>query len=566
MAMALLRCAFVPVASYPSIRSLRQGGRCLAAGEKGVVRPVCRCRHCGRLMPTRNALFRHLQVEDHCRELMCQEDPAGASAVLRSAPWCTVALLVSYAAGGHAAARRLALRCLKATGDGATLQMSQAGDALLRRQLLADCGQEQVLSSSGGALADVLSARVPVHIPLPRAGAVSADVQILGASLAPSNFEAEADCTRRDYCYLLPLWALCPEVSGQRSEHRRGALRRLKALLRRAGAKLREGSWSWQSFADGDLTELQRRGKGVSSHISSLKASEVSLSWGPCVLIDISGDYFLGGQCQRLVSLLLAIFHGWLPEETLETALREELELVKAPEEFLFLRRCGFAELSRRNEQLLEDVKVIEADVLERVCAAPELARRWLPQLKCWAQTFRTVGTGAHLPAATCRLPAAPAAAPEEYGEVLALLRRLARGGWPKPSRARARLLKGEGGSFSLGFVGSGQALPGNEAFPELLGPVFALERRLRPTRSSAVAAVNCNAAFAPHRDGGLGHQSTSLIVGLGDYTGGELCVDGVVADIRYQPLDFHGGRQKHWTLPFQGERFSIVWFTPGSD
>ena len=33
-------------------------------------------------------------------------------------------------------------------------------------------------------------------------GAVSADVQILGASLAPSNFEAEADCTRRDYCCL----------------------------------------------------------------------------------------------------------------------------------------------------------------------------------------------------------------------------------------------------------------------------------------------------------------------------------------------------------------------------
>ena len=46
-----------------------------------------------------------------------------------------------------------------------------------------------------------------------------------------------------------------------------------------------------------------------------------------------------------------------------------------------------------------------------------------------------------------------------------------------------------DGAIAASGIRGSGQALPGNEAFPELLGPVFALERRLRPTRSSAVAA-----------------------------------------------------------------------------
>lgn len=46
-----------------------------------------------------------------------------------------------------------------------------------------------------------------------------------------------------------------------------------------------------------------------------------------------------------------------------------------------------------------------------------------------------------------------------------------------------------DGAIASSRIRGSGQALPGNEAFPDLLGPVFALERRLRPTRSSAVAA-----------------------------------------------------------------------------
>ena len=60
----------------------------------------------------------------------------------------------------------------------------------------------------------------------------------------------------------------------------------------------------------------------------------------------------------------------------------------------------------------------------------------------------------------------------------------------------------------------------------------------------------------------GLG-QSTSLIVGLGDYDGGELVVEGEPFDIRYAPLTFDGWRQRHWTLPFAGERFSLVWFTP---
>ncbi|CAE7718890.1 unnamed protein product [Symbiodinium sp. CCMP2592] len=57
--------------------------------------------------------------------------------------------------------------------------------------------------------------------------------------------------------------------------------------------------------------------------------------------------------------------------------------------------------------------------------------------------------------------------------------------------------------------------------------------------------------------------QGISLIVGLGDYSGGELAVEGNTHDIRYRPLEFNGWTQRHWTQPFVGERFSLVWFTP---
>ena len=32
--------------------------------------------------------------------------------------------------------------------------------------------------------------------------------------------------------------------------------------------------------------------------------------------------------------------------------------------------------------------------------------------------------------------------------------------------------------------------------------------------------------------------------------------------DIRYQPLEFDGFAERHFSLPFDGERFSVVWFS----
>lgn len=53
------------------------------------------------------------------------------------------------------------------------------------------------------------------------------------------------------------------------------------------------------------------------------------------------------------------------------------------------------------------------------------------------------------------------------------------------------------------------------------------------------------------------------MIVGLGNYGGGELFVEGDKMGIRYNPVEFDGFRLRHWTAKFSGERFSLVWFTP---
>jgi hypothetical protein len=125
----------------------------------------------------------------------------------------------------------------------------------------------------------------------------------------------------------------------------------------------------------------------------------------------------------------------------------------------------------------------------------------------------------------------------------------------------------------------------GNELFPDLVKEVFALEQALSHNKrdivketkgkisssqtssfrvASSHCTINCRAQFLPHVDTGRGAgQTISLIVGLGDYHSGELGVEGSLHDIRYRPLEFDAWKLRHWTRPFHGERFSLVWFIP---
>jgi len=75
---------------------------------------------------------------------------------------------------------------------------------------------------------------------------------------------------------------------------------------------------------------------------------------------------------------------------------------------------------------------------------------------------------------------------------------------------------------------------------------------------------VNDNFASQPHRD--KGNQGISYIVGFGDYTGGELTVQNMEGtntsyDIRHRGYAFNGADNLHWTEPWTGQRFSLVFF-----
>jgi tRNA U38,U39,U40 pseudouridine synthase TruA len=334
-------------------------------------------------------------------------------------------------------------------------------------------------------------------------------------------------------------------------------------------------------------------------------------------VVEIKGDDFVKQQVRRIVGTAVAIAHGWLPETFLEMATRADtfIETPLAPSGRLYVAdtRFHFDEIKNGRPlfdsdetgtvfQTATDIDSaavwIQTKLLEKTAIKAEAASeaKWLDTLqktvgpRIQAQlAYRNENALSSL--ATDQLVPAPS----EFTSVLKKLRHIITTDlWPETSMARSAVIRqiensGEGrtnGSFTIVNPKARHELAclplANAKFPDLVQAIFELEAILAnqaldrftvdsleqgvvvQRAPSSHCAVNCNAEFTPHVDSGRGSgQSLSMIVGLGDYTGGELYVEGDLFDIRFKPIEFDGWKLRHWTNQFQGERFSLVWFTP---
>lgn len=94
--------------------------------------------------------------------------------------------------------------------------------------------------------------------------------------------------------------------------------------------------------------------------------------------------------------------------------------------------------------------------------------------------------------------------------------------------------------------------------FPELKRAIFALGHRIVPFRFTTVQ-VNHNYKTNTHID--KNNIGDSVIVGLGNYSGGAVIVEGTPYDIKYKPLMFNGAEMEHGTAVYTGDRYSLVFF-----
>ena len=395
-----------------------------------------------------------------------------------------------------------------------------------------------------------------------------------------------------------------------------GRFRRLKKLLRKF-----EGRHNFHNLSptlDADDTARAERTLLHCRCRGTLPGSGEVGEAGEFAVISICARSLLPGMLAGIVGAAVAVATGRLPERYLDCALSPacRLPIPAAPSgggylaetaydiyesktgTQLRLRPSSYAGGWAATPAALESLAAARSAV--QAAAGRDAAAGWgewvreleagLPAMRealAWADAAEAEGGAAQAAAAqvlravapepVANLPPAPAC----YETVLGLLRGIDRGGqWPATGLARLRKIEataavgeGSGGavtkgdSFCLGRMPPPLEQPAanNKKFSDLLSACLELEATLRPQRPrSTTLAINRHAQFRPHKDSGGGHgQSLSMIAALGDFSGGELIVEGEQHPIRYEALEFDGWKQMHWTAPFVGERYSVVWFTP---
>jgi len=95
----------------------------------------------------------------------------------------------------------------------------------------------------------------------------------------------------------------------------------------------------------------------------------------------------------------------------------------------------------------------------------------------------------------------------------------------------------------------------------DLLKDLFSSDcsSQLEDAQTWTTIQVNKNMKCLPHID--RNNVGPSFIIALGDFTGGELVVEGEKFDVKNKFVEFDGTKG-HWTEDFKGERYSLVFFT----
>jgi len=70
---------------------------------------------------------------------------------------------------------------------------------------------------------------------------------------------------------------------------------------------------------------------------------------------------------------------------------------------------------------------------------------------------------------------------------------------------------------------------------------------------------VNRNCLCPPHKD--KHNVGESMLISFGDYTGGEIVVDGIEYNAFQRPTIFNGHELEHYNNTHTGDKFSIIFF-----
>lgn len=95
--------------------------------------------------------------------------------------------------------------------------------------------------------------------------------------------------------------------------------------------------------------------------------------------------------------------------------------------------------------------------------------------------------------------------------------------------------------------------------YPEIFEEVVRVGELCCPFQFTSVH-LNHNVVCPPHKDSR--NNGVSTLVSFGDYTGGNIVIEGVIHDAKYNPITFDGSALMHWnTDDLVGNKYSLVFY-----
>jgi len=580
------------------------------------------CHHCGIKFPSKTKLFKHLRSDQKCNaqtelaldaieKKVCviygymNSDPDFAEAVLRQA----IEPELSTFRGNKLYSR--ASKCLQS--DRFNQPCPAAYDVLTYRKVVPPNSPETPFDINGISLPEdariFASCYCPNHFDADKGIMQRTYVYLVPfSSILPTRIPIT---TKKELSDMISGLGPNGDLSDVKPLARfRPFYKKLKSLIRKFQGYNRFHNYSPKLSACMDQSEME---------IKKIRAKKSLIGNKEFVEISFIGRKFLVDQINRIVGVIIAICREILPDEFAEFSLQDThmCPVPAAPSSLLFMNNvqywkefhsvtlfCSkpksreisdFGDFIRhdlatmhsgeiqswaendlphfceeiclpyfREASVQQDLSLIKLTPGEevRIGERTGIVQRYIHKTQRWRVKFSDGTIGKF---SSDRFSSKPT--PECYESVLKGLKELSESGqWPETSSGRKKVIEESsqvnGGSFSMGFF---PLVPPRNDFLELMKIIFELELKIAPHRPpSSTVAINRRAQFKPHYDKGDGNgQTQSLIVGLGNYAGGELVVEGEVCDIQYKPLEFNGCTQRHWTKPFEGDRFSLVFFTP---
>jgi hypothetical protein len=98
-----------------------------------------------------------------------------------------------------------------------------------------------------------------------------------------------------------------------------------------------------------------------------------------------------------------------------------------------------------------------------------------------------------------------------------------------------------------------------SKKYPKIYEEINRIGKLICPFEYKSIQ-VNHNLVCPKHKD--KKNKSRSILVSFGEYTRGEIVIEGEKHNAYHTPIEFDGSTLEHWNEPIEGNKYSLIFFS----